>query len=206
MSENPTGPATTVMSPTGPSGSAYLALVEFQAGRWELAEELIERSCDTIEERLEVSGRFAYPFAWRSLIDAHRGRFDRARTTLRPLVEETARAEKAWWAAILLSVLGFVEYAAGDHQAADRALTQMRELLDQIGIKDGLLDRTEPFHVEVLVQLGEVERARETLARLEQQGTDVSADLDRCDAAPRAGDRDRGRGRPGRRARGARHG
>ena len=56
----------------------YLALVEFHAGRCDLAEELIERSCNTIEERLEVSGRFAYPFAWRSLIDAHRGRFDRA--------------------------------------------------------------------------------------------------------------------------------
>ena len=156
--------------PHGAERLAYLALVEFQAGRCELAEELIERSCDTIEGRLEVGGRFAYPFAWRSLIDAHRGRLDRARATLRPLVEETARAEKAWWAAILLSVLGFVEYAAGDHQAADRALTQMRKLLDQIGIKDGLLDRTEPFHVELLVQLGDVDRARETLARLEQRG------------------------------------
>ena len=156
--------------PHGAERLGYLALVEFQAGRCELAEELIERSCDTIEERLEVSGRFAYPFAWRSLIDAHRGRLDRARTTLWPLVEETAGAEKAWWAAILLSVLGFVEYAAGDHQAADRALTHMRELLDQIGIKDGLIDRTEPFHVELLVQLGEVDRARSTLARLEQRG------------------------------------
>ena len=148
----------------------YLALVEFHAGRCDLAEELIERSCDTIEERLEVSGRFAYPFAWRSLIDAHRGRFERARTTLRPLLEETAGAEKAWWAAILLSVLGFVEFAAGDHQAADRALTHMRQLLDEMGIKDGLLDRTEPCHIESLVQLGEVDRARETLARLEQRG------------------------------------
>ena len=148
----------------------YLALVEFQAGRWDLAEGLIERSCSTIEERLEVSGRFAYPFAWRSLIDAHRGRVDRALATLRPLVDETAGTEKAWWAAILLSVLGFVEFAAGDHQAADRAVTRMRALLDQIGIRDGLLDRTEPFHIELLVQLGEVDRARETLTRLEQRG------------------------------------
>jgi DNA-binding CsgD family transcriptional regulator len=156
--------------PHGAERLGYVALVEFHAGRCDLAEELIERSCNTIEERLEVSGRFAYPFAWRSLIDAHRGRFDRARTTLRPLVEETAGAKKAWWAAILLSVLGFVELAAGDHQAADRALTHMRQLLDQIGIKDALIDRTEPFHVEVLVQLGQIDRARETLARLEQRG------------------------------------
>src|SRR6202012_3894585 len=32
------------------------------------------------------------------------------------------------------------------------------------------LDRTEPFHVELLAQLGEVDRGRETLARLEQRG------------------------------------
>jgi DNA-binding CsgD family transcriptional regulator len=181
--------------PHGAERLGYLALVEFHAGRCELAEELIERSCDTIEERLEVSGRFAYPFAWRSLIDAHRGRLDRARTTLRPLVEETARTEKAWWEAILLSVLGFVEYAAGDHRAADHALTQMRRLLDQIGIKDGLLDRTEPFHVELLVQLGEIDRARDALARLERRGrmlprTWIDATLPRSRAIVRAAEGD----------------
>jgi DNA-binding CsgD family transcriptional regulator len=148
----------------------YLALAEFHAGRCDMAEQLIEQSCNTIEERLEVSGRFAYPFAWRALIDAHRGRFDRARTTLLPLVAETTRAEKSWWAAVLLSVLGFVEFAAGDYQAADHALLQMRQLFEQIGISDGLLDRTEPFHAELLVQLGQFDRARQALARLERRG------------------------------------
>lgn len=124
---------------------SYLALAEFHAGRCDVAERLIERSCNTIAERLEVSGRFAYPFAWRSLIDAQRGRFDRARATLLPLVAETTGAEKSWWAAVLLSVLGFVEFAASDYHAADHALSQMRQLFEQIGISDGLLDRTEPF-------------------------------------------------------------
>jgi len=71
---------------------------------------------------------------------------------------------------VLLSVLGFVEFAAGDYRAADDALSQMRRLLDQIGISDGLLDRTEPFHAELLVQLGDLDRAREALARLEHRG------------------------------------
>jgi DNA-binding CsgD family transcriptional regulator len=88
----------------------YLALVEFHAGRCDLAERLIERSCNTIEERLEVSGRFAYPFAWRSLMDAYRGRSDRARETLLPLVAETAHAQKSWWAAIF-ERLGAVVWA-----------------------------------------------------------------------------------------------
>ena len=149
---------------------SYLALAEFHAGRCDLAGRLIEQSCDTIQERLEVSGRFAYPFAWRSLMDAYRGRFDRARQTLVPLVAGTAHAQKSWWAAVLLSVLGFVEFAAGDYLAADDALSHMRRLLDQIGISDGLLDRTEPFHAELLVQLGHLDRAREVLGRLEHRG------------------------------------
>jgi len=147
----------------------YLALVELHAGRWELAEHHAERSCEVIGE-LDVSGRFVYAFAWRSLIDAHCGRLERARATLGPLVEEAARTEKAWWGANLLAVLGFVEFAAGDHEAADRALTRMRRLFDGIGIKEGVFDRSEPFHIEALVALGELNRARETLARLEGRG------------------------------------
>jgi DNA-binding NarL/FixJ family response regulator len=112
-------------------------------------------------------------FAWRALIDAHRGRFERARATLRPLVDEAARTEKAWWGAILLSVVGFVEFAAGDHAAADDAVRRMRRLLDGIGIREGLLVRTEPFHVESLVALGEITRARDVVERLEQRGRTI---------------------------------
>ncbi len=149
-----------------------LLLVELQGGRWELAERHAEWSCDTLEQ-LDVSGRFAFVFAWRSLVDAYRGRFERARTTLRPLVDEAARTEKAWRGAILLSVLGFVEFAAGDHEAADSAVTRMRRLLNTLGIEDALLERTQPFHVESLVTLGELERAREVLARLETRGRTI---------------------------------
>ena len=149
---------------------SYLALAEFHAGRCDLAERLIEHSCNTIEERLEVSGRFAYPFAWRSLMDAYRGRSGRARATLLPLVAEAGQPQKSWWAAGLLSVLGFVEFAAGDYRAADDALSRMQRLLDEMGIKDGLLDRTEPFHAELLVELGHLDRARGALARLEHRG------------------------------------
>ena len=150
----------------------YLAMVELRAGQWDLAEQHAERSCETLGEG-DVSGRSAHAFAWRALIDAYRGRVDRARTTLHPLVAEAARTEKAWWGAILLSVLGFVEFAAGNHEAADDALTKMRDLLDGIGIKDGLVERTEPFHVESLISLGELDRAREVLARLEERGRTI---------------------------------
>ena len=147
----------------------YLALMHMHGGRWDLAEELSERSCDTLAE-LDISGRFAYAFAWRSQIDACRGRLDRALSTLTPLVEEAGRTETAWWGAILLSVMGFVEFSAGNHEAAESALTRMSELLGGIGIRDAFLERTEPFRVESLVALGKVARAREVLAHLEERG------------------------------------
>ena len=150
----------------------YLAMVELQAGQWDLAEQHAERSCETLEQA-DISGRSAYAFAWRSLIDAYGGRIDRARTTLQPLVAEAARTEKAWWGAILLSVLGFVEFAAGNHEAADGALTRMRDLLDGIGIKEALLARTEPFHIESLIALGQLDRAREVFGRLEERGRTI---------------------------------
>ncbi len=45
----------------------------------------------------------------------------------------------------------------------------MHELTDSVGVRYLLPDRSEPIHVESLVALGELERAREELARLEEQ-------------------------------------
>jgi len=147
----------------------YVVLIELHAGRWELAERYADDSCAGIE-RLDAAGPYALAYGWRSLVDAHRGRFERARSTLRPLIHEAEQAKAAWWAAHLLSALGFVEFAAGDYQAADGALQRMRQHFDSIGVVDGLLDRSEPFHVELLLALGHLDRAREVLERLEERG------------------------------------
>jgi len=68
------------------------------------------------------------------------------------------------------STLGFLEFADGNHGAADRALTKMRELVESIGATEAPLDRSEPFHIESLLALGELERARAVLQRLEERG------------------------------------
>jgi DNA-binding CsgD family transcriptional regulator len=146
-----------------------LGLVELRAGRWALAEGYLERSCETLGE-LEAAGRFANPFAWRSLLDAYRGRFERARSTLVPLIESGERLGYARSQAVMLDGLGLVEFAAGNHEAADRAWTHMHRLHDAIGFKEGLHDRSEPHHIESLLELGQFERAQETLARLVWRG------------------------------------
>jgi DNA-binding CsgD family transcriptional regulator len=149
---------------------AYRAVVELRAGRWDLAEEYVERSCSLIEG-LDFGRAHAVAFGWRSLVDAHRGRLDRARSTLLPLLDEAERTNaRTWWVERLLAILGFVEFTAGNHEAADRALVQMRAVYDSIGVAEPLLDWSEPFQVESLLALGELGRAKEALARLEERG------------------------------------
>ena len=147
----------------------HLALAELRAGHWALAERYIEESCAPLVQS-EARGPGAMRFAFRSLVDAHCGRTERARATLLPLIEQFEAGEQAWWAAMSLSTLGFVEFARGDDEAADRALTRMRELVDSIGVREVPLDRSEPFHIESLLALGELEHAQTVLQRLEVRG------------------------------------
>jgi DNA-binding CsgD family transcriptional regulator len=148
---------------------AHLGVAELRAGNWELAERHVEQSCATIEQ-LEMSGAWAMPFRMRSLVDAHMGRTERARATLGPLIEQSDRKQGFFWSALLYSTLGFVEFAAGDHEATDRALTSMRKRLEAFGAQELPPDRSEPFHIESLLALGRLDRARDVLRRLEQRG------------------------------------
>ena len=147
---------------------SHLAIAELRAGNWETAETIVEETCAALE-LVEVRGPFAMAFEKRALVDVHRGRTDRARATVVRLVETYERADQPWWAALSLSTLAFAEFAAGDLAAADRALVRMRALAQSLGVEDVLPDRSEPFHVELLLELGEPDRARDTLRRLEDR-------------------------------------
>jgi class 3 adenylate cyclase len=148
---------------------AHRAFAEFRAGEWDEAERLVEEACSVIA-KVERPGPWTMAFRFRSIVDAGRGRVERARATLLPLIEDAERGGRAWWEALMLSALAIVEFAAGDHRAVDRALTRMRERLDAIGTRDMVPDRSEPFHVESLVALGELARAQAVLERLEERG------------------------------------
>ncbi len=154
---------------SGADRRSHIALAELRAGNWDEAERHVEASCAAVE-KLDVRGPLAMVFEKRSLVDAHRGRIERARATLVPMIERYELAGQAWWAALSLSTLAFLEFTAGDDAGADRALVRMRELASSVGAKDVLLDRSEPFHVEALLALGDLDRAREELTRLEERG------------------------------------
>ena len=147
---------------------SHVALAELRAGEWDEAERHVDEACAAVEQ-LELGGPRAMIFEKRALIDAHRGRSERARATLVPMIEQYERAGQAWWAALSLSTLAVADFAAGDHAAADDALVRMGAHAQSVGAKDILFDRSEPFHVEVLLTLGDLGRARGALARLEER-------------------------------------
>src|SRR5581483_6070177 len=134
----------------------------------EEAERLVEASC-TLAEQLAVRGPRAMMFEKRALVDAHRGRIERARSTLLPLVEAYERLGQRWWAALTLSTLAFGHRCAGDHDEADAALERMREHARAVRVRDVLFDRSEPYQIDSLLERGDLERARPILARLEER-------------------------------------
>ena len=145
---------------------AFLAVAELHAGRWDVAAHAIDESYAVLEQ-FEPRGPFALARSFRSLIDAHQGRTDRARATLLPLIEDVRRSASRFWECWLLSTLAFVEFADGDHLAADAAVRRMDELAASLGARERVFDRSEANQIESLVARDEVERARSVLAHLE---------------------------------------
>jgi DNA-binding CsgD family transcriptional regulator len=163
-----------------------LAFVELRAGNWALAERYIEESCSSAEQ-VGAGGLMAMPLRIRAMIDAHLGRIERARATITAIIEETERRGDLYWEALCLSTKGFVDLTAGDAAAADRALTRMAEHFTRMGVVDALGHRTDADHIEALVTLGEVDRARVAFARLEERGRRlprlwITTTLPRCRA------------------------
>ncbi len=143
------------------------AMAEFRAGNWVKAEHALEDACDVLTG-FEIRGPFVASVADRSVIDAHRGRMERARRTLEGIL--VMDRLDVFWRMAGHSAQGAVEFCDRNYEAADRAWAAMRGEAQTVGWHDFLDDRSEPDHVETLVILGRVDEARRVLAHLEWRG------------------------------------
>ena len=146
----------------------FIAMAEFRAGDWTAAELALEDACATLGQ-FELRGPFVASFADRSIVDAHRGRSERARSTLLGILDAVDRLE-VFWRMLCHSAQGAVEFCDSDNEAADRAWTAMRDEAQVVGWVDFPDDRSEPDHVEALVALGRLDDARRVLDHLEWRG------------------------------------
>ncbi|HET7472436.1 MAG TPA: LuxR C-terminal-related transcriptional regulator [Candidatus Limnocylindrales bacterium] len=142
-------------------------MAEFRSGNWSEAERALEAACDTLTQ-FELRGPFVASFADRSVIDAHRGRIDRARTTIERIL--AVERLEPFWRMVARSAQGAVEFCAGSDASAHRAWTQMGDDARLVGWADNLDDRSEPDHVEALLGLGRLDEARGVLDHLEWRG------------------------------------
>lgn len=145
----------------------FLAMAEFRAGNWTQAEQALEEACDTLAQ-FDLRGPFTASFADRSVIDAHRGRIDRARRTLLGIL--AVERLDPLWRMVCHSAQGAVEFCGVDYEAADRAWTAMQAESRVVGWIDCLDDRSEPDHVEALIALGRLDEARSVLEHLQWRG------------------------------------
>jgi DNA-binding CsgD family transcriptional regulator len=127
------------------------------------------------------------------VIDAHRGRIERARRTVDGIL--AIEGLDLFWRMVCHSAQGAVEFCDGKFEAANRAWVDMRAEATAVGWVDFLDDRSEPDHVEALVALGKLDEARQVLDHLEWRGRTlprpwIDASLPRARALILAGEGD----------------
>jgi DNA-binding CsgD family transcriptional regulator len=105
----------------------------------------------------------------RGLVDAHLGRVDAARATADRIFELTSDRLRRQ-TALGHWVLGFVSLSLGDAAAADLSYTRAAEAVALYGQREPARFRFQPDHLEAVVEVGDLDRARDLLRALEERG------------------------------------
>lgn len=148
-----------------PFALSHLPQLELWAGRWQDAESLAAEHLKLAERTGQSLERFTAIFSL-AMVDAHRGRLDRARGRLMPALAE-AESGDPWAVYQLLSALGFVELSAGRYPDAVAALGRAFDIYESTGAGDapGVFEN----YPEALVRVGDVDRALEVVELFEQR-------------------------------------
>jgi ATP/maltotriose-dependent transcriptional regulator MalT len=150
-----------------------LADVEWRAGNWAQAAEHAAAAHEAAEQiGLEHLGH--HSLYRKALVDAYRGRIEEARAGAEEAVALSETAQNASARAIAFGVLGFIELSLGDAAAADRHLRPVLEWLDEGDMALAPFPAS-PYALEALIEVGELEQARELLAQFEREGRELES-------------------------------
>jgi DNA-binding CsgD family transcriptional regulator len=148
---------------------AHLADLECWAGNWPAAERYAASSWDAAGQVGQRAWR-SIPLYVRALIDAHLGRLDAARAEAGEGVSVATAARDPWMLMLLSGALGFTELTAGNLEQAEASLSRAVDLSDRIGLAEPAAWRFHANHIEVVIGLGDLDRAEYLLGRFDQWG------------------------------------
>jgi len=106
----------------------------------------------------------------RALIDAHLGRVDEARAEAEEGLSVAATTQDDWNAMMVSGALGFAELTASHLEQAEASLSRAVDLSDRIGLAEPAAWRFHANHIEMVIGLGDLDRAERLLGRFEGQG------------------------------------
>jgi DNA-binding CsgD family transcriptional regulator len=160
-------------------------------GGWADADRLADE-CMALADRTASAAFSGSSLYARGLVDAHLGRLDEARAAGAEIVATsgpTTQGALGHW------LLGFVALSVGDAVTADREYARAQAIVDAQGQREPARYRFQPDHLEAVVELGDVERARAMLEAFEQRAAIfprpwILATSARCRALVAAGEGD----------------
>ena len=142
-----------------------LAEIACWTGDWDDADRVADE-CMALADRTSSSALLGSSLFVRGLVDAHLGRLEEARAAGEETVTAfggTTQGALGHW------LLGFVALCRGDPAMADLEYRRAQEIVDAQGQREPARYRFQPDHVEVVVEVGDLARAGELLAQLEQR-------------------------------------
>ena len=151
-----------------------LALVDCVAGEFATAEARVR---DGIEAARDAEDTWAerlllYP---RALVDAWRGRGERARGGARQRLEEAEAKSELPGVVRGRNVLGFLALSEGEDETAARELGEAARLLEAMGYRHPGAFPVLPDAIEALARTGQEDAAGSLLARLEREARAVTS-------------------------------
>ena len=124
--------------------------------------------CVALADRTASFAQLGSSLYARGLVDAHLGRLDEARAAGEEIVATfgtTTQGALGYW------LLGFVALSLGDSRRADEEYSRSQAIVDVQGQREPARYRFQPDHVEAVVELGDLPRARTMLDSLERRAT-----------------------------------
>ena len=153
-----------------------LAEVEYRAGRWSLANRLVQEASDIVAD-VGWPNVLGYILPVKSAIESACGEVELARADGVEALTLSERLGDRWDEIRARAALGFLELSLGDHAACHAWLDPLVELTEGMGLRESGVFPFVPDEVEALVALGSLDTATRVTDRLEEQARDLDRPL-----------------------------